>query len=130
VTRRPQASTRNRRRQQTANAAPRLDQQRDQGQRLQDDRKGRLDRLPKAKATTSTTAKTSTANKKVVATRSSPTLNVSLMTEVAPIAAEGAPHPDAGATTAEEPISAATLDALSRARERRLAAGYNRSVAS
>lgn len=86
--------------------------------------------IPKAKsATTSTTAKASTTPKKVVATKVEPQANASLLVEVAPkrpkalSAIEAVPAEDV-------PIAAATADALSRARDRRLAAGYNRSLAS
>lgn len=88
--------------------------------------------IPKAKSTTtstSITAKASTTPKKVVATKVEPQANASLLVEVAPkrpkalSVLETAPAP-------EEQVAAATTDALGRARERRLAAGYNRSLAS
>ena len=86
--------------------------------------------VPKAKTTTSTASKASTASKKVVATKVEPHANVSLMTEVAPKRPKALTSADVSASEAEEPVSGATMDALSRARERRLAAGYNRSLAS
>lgn len=87
--------------------------------------------VPKAKAaTTSTTAKATTASKKVVATKVEPQANASLLAEVAPKRPKALPNVDVPPASADEPIPAATLDALSRARERRLAAGYNRSLAS
>ena len=86
--------------------------------------------VPKAKTATATASKASTASKKVVATKVEPHANVSLMTEVAPKRPKVLSSVDASAPAADEQMSAATLDALSRARERRMAAGYNRSLAS
>lgn len=87
--------------------------------------------VPKAKTTASTTAaKTATASKKVVATKTEPHANVSLMAEVAPKRPKALPTAEPPPPAGDEPISAATVDALGRARERRLAAGYNRSLAS
>lgn len=86
--------------------------------------------VPKAKSTTTSTTAKATASKKVVATKVEPHANASLMAEVAPKRPKALPTADVGVTTVDEPIPAATVDALSRARERRLAAGYNRSLAS
>ena len=87
--------------------------------------------VPKAKTTTaSTTSKASTASKKVVATKVEPAANASLMAEVVPKRPKALPTVDTDSTSGDEPIPAATVDALGRARERRLAAGYNRSLAS
>ena len=87
--------------------------------------------VPKAKtSTTASTAKTSTASKKVVATKVEPHANASLLAEVAPKRPKAIATEDGRSVDSVESPPAATLDALSRARERRLAAGYNRSLAS
>ena len=87
--------------------------------------------VPKAKtSTTSTAAKTTTASKKVVATKVEPNVNASLMAEVAPKRPKALSTVETTMTGADQPVPAATLDALTRARDRRLAAGYNKSLAS
>jgi len=87
--------------------------------------------VPKAKtSTTASTAKSSTASKKVVATKVEPHANASLLAEVAPKRPKAIATEDGRSVDSVESTPAATLDALSRARERRLAAGYNRSLAS
>lgn len=85
--------------------------------------------VPKAKTATSATAKASSTPKKVVATKVEPQANASLLAEVAPKRPKALPVVDA-VPSVDEAIAAATSDALGRARERRLAAGYNRSLAS
>ena len=87
--------------------------------------------VPKAKSTTAATAaKASSASKKVVATKVEPNANASLLAEVVPKRPKAIATLDVSPTGEDESIPAATLDALSRARERRLGAGYNRSLAS